>query len=581
MKRRLLLTPLFVAMLCSCDPANPQKPDPTPDPVITDPVYSYVFNSDSPVKLTKDASKVDTYSVTELSFKAEDTIKFVDSSVNPYKIVEDISISGERYGFSYNSGAFKASIDGIYSFSLSIAKTGNKLSIEKKEVVPPVVNKYSVVFNCNGHGAAPASIRDVEEGSKISKPTDPSAKGYVFEGWYKEQSCVNAWNFDTDTVTANTTLYAKWSVEQVTKYTVTLNGNGHGMSSLLYVEVEAGSKLPKPVDPTASGYIFEGWYKEQSCINAWDFDTDTVNANTTLYAKWSLAPVEKFTVVFDTQGHGVAPSNITDVEKGSTITKPADPVDEGYQFKGWFKESSCKNEWKFNVDKVTANTTLYAKWEEVHERYFVVYSNTTTPFDIDYGSELTRISDASYKVSLTKEQIRPGTIIKVVDSNNNQYNGYDKTTNSFVNYFVKTVTDGLQFVAFGSYTIEINPTNTTSGIKVTNTKVENYALYEVNMNYIDYEDLAFTSSSETSIVYKYNKYRFGTHYTYSIRANINSDVKLFQNIKFSSKTSTKKFTLNGTSFTYSDSSAFGTEYFDVTLTLDVETLSLELDIKLR
>lgn len=579
MKRRLLLTPLIVAMLCSCDPANPQKPDPTPDPV-SDPVYSYVFNSDSPVKLTKDASKADTYSVTELSFKAEDAIKFVDSSVNPYKLVEDISISGERYGFSYNSGAFKASNEGIYSFTLSLLSDGNKLTISKKE--EPIVNYYRVVFNANGHGAAPATIENVKEGTKISKPTDPTARGYIFEGWYKENSCLNEWNFSSDVVTSDITLYAKWSLEPVVnKYTVTFNANGHGSAPASITNVEEGSRIAKPADPSASGYIFGGWYKEKECVNAWNFNTDTVTANITLYAKWTEAPVETYTVTFDTQGHGIAPSNIENVKKGSTITKPADPEDEGYQFKGWFKENSCKNEWKFNVDKVTANITLYAKWEEVHERYFVVYSNTTTPFDIDYGSELTRISDTSYKVSLTKEQIRPGTIMKIVDSNNNQYNGYDKTTNSFVNYYVKTVTEGLQFVAFGSYTIEINPANTTSGIKVTNTKVENYALYEVNMNYIGYEDLVFTSSSETSIVYKYNKYRFGTHYTYSIRANINSEVKLFQNIKFSSKTSTKKFTLNGTSFTYSDSSAFGTEYFDVTLTLDVETLSLELDLKLR
>ena len=40
----------------------------------------------------------------------------------------------------------------------------------------------------------------------------PQEAGCIFKGWYKEASCTNLWNFSTDTVTENTTLYAKWTV---------------------------------------------------------------------------------------------------------------------------------------------------------------------------------------------------------------------------------------------------------------------------------------------------------------------------------------------------------------------------------
>ena len=69
---------------------------------------------------------------------------------------------------------------------------------------------YTVTFDKNGHGTAPAA-QTVKEGYKATEPTAPTAEGYTFGGWYKEKAATNAWNFSTDTVTKDTTLYAKWT----------------------------------------------------------------------------------------------------------------------------------------------------------------------------------------------------------------------------------------------------------------------------------------------------------------------------------------------------------------------------------
>lgn len=73
-------------------------------------------------------------------------------------------------------------------------------------------------------------------------------------------------------------------------------------------------------------------------------------------------PTPTLTVTFDTNGHGIAPADITKVQYRSTISKPADPVASGYAFCGWYREANCIVPWNFDEDEVTANTTLYAKW---------------------------------------------------------------------------------------------------------------------------------------------------------------------------------------------------------------------------
>jgi len=91
---------------------------------------------------------------------------------------------------------------------------------------------------------------------------------------------INAWNF-ADELTANVTLYAKWTA----LFTVAFDTQGGNVVASQIVE--QGGNATQPADPTRTGFIFNGWYKDASGNVAWNFSTDAVIEAITLYAKWT------------------------------------------------------------------------------------------------------------------------------------------------------------------------------------------------------------------------------------------------------------------------------------------------------
>ncbi|MDR2963763.1 MAG: InlB B-repeat-containing protein [Bacteroidales bacterium] len=67
--------------------------------------------------------------------------------------------------------------------------------------------KYTVSFS--GEEIA-IDRQEIEHGNPVLRPENPTREGYAFAGWFTEPACENEWDFATHTVTAHTTLYAKW-----------------------------------------------------------------------------------------------------------------------------------------------------------------------------------------------------------------------------------------------------------------------------------------------------------------------------------------------------------------------------------
>ncbi|WP_171056296.1 InlB B-repeat-containing protein, partial [Paenibacillus sinopodophylli] len=141
------------------------------------------------------------------------------------------------------------------------------------------------------------SIVEVLQATTIAEPASPTRAKFTFAGWYTDADYATAWNFSTSTITADTTLHAKWNA--IPEYTVTFHTHG-GSAVTSLVEVLEGTTIAEPASPTRERFTFAGWYTDAGYATAWNFLTSTVTSDTTLHAKWNAIP--EYTVTFHTHG---------------------------------------------------------------------------------------------------------------------------------------------------------------------------------------------------------------------------------------------------------------------------------------
>ncbi len=165
-----------------------------------------------------------------------------------------------------------------YDFNTPV--TGNTEIIAKYE---KIITYVTIAFDVNG--GTPIESQKIETGNTPVKPADPTKNGYTFAGWYKDKELSIPYDFAP--VNADTTVYAKWETKttepDVKTYTVSFNSNNG--SETTSQTVSEGDKATKPASPVRDGYKFTGWFTDDTCTTAYDFDTP-VTGNLVLYAGW-------------------------------------------------------------------------------------------------------------------------------------------------------------------------------------------------------------------------------------------------------------------------------------------------------
>ncbi|CAM4181603.1 InlB B-repeat-containing protein [Erysipelothrix inopinata] len=201
------------------------------------------------------------------------------NSIDPQTVLENTSASQPtqptRDGYTFKGWYTDETYTTEYNFATLVTEDMTLYAKWEKISV-----YYTVSFDSKGGSSI--DPQTVLENTAATQPTQPIRDGYVFVGWYTDETYTTEYNFAT-LVTEDMTLYAKWEKNSV-YYTVSFDSKGG--SSIDPQTVLENTVATQPTQPIRDGYVFVGWYTDETYMTEYNFAT-AVTADITLFAKWN------------------------------------------------------------------------------------------------------------------------------------------------------------------------------------------------------------------------------------------------------------------------------------------------------
>ena len=272
---------------------------------------------------------------------------------NSVTLPTNVTRNGCTFGGWFNT----ANCEGTRLYTISSSEVGNKTFYARW-----TPNTYTVTLNKNGGDIVSGAFDRYTYGVGAILPLASGMKkdGFCFAGWYDNE------DFEGDAITEitvadydNKEYWAKW---EEGSYPVVLNTNEGIINSGNVVSYKHGTAKTLPTDVTRTGYTFEGWYENSSCIGS---KVEVIPASAvdakTFWAKWRE---QVYTIAFEPNdgiiNDEVVPTNYT-FSVGATL--PLSVTKNGYAFAGWYDNEDFEGQPVALVRSSDfGNKTYYAKW---------------------------------------------------------------------------------------------------------------------------------------------------------------------------------------------------------------------------
>ena len=235
----------------------------------------------------------------------------------------------------------------------TVSQSANKLYkgkvvIKNIEIKEPFL---TIALNLNNGNLDVNQVVKVKSRKMGSLP-NPTKAGYTFEGWYEDSELTNKVNENTLVTEQMTDLYANYTPNTNTPYTVEhyqMDTDGNYPSEPFDVDNLEGT-TDTQVTPTTRTY--EGF----TSPNAEEINIDG-DGNKVLKYYYTR---NRYTVTYSSKG--IVTPESEELYYGELANIPT-PIRYGYTFDGWFDAASGGNEYS-TLYVVTGPTTMYGQWTE-------------------------------------------------------------------------------------------------------------------------------------------------------------------------------------------------------------------------
>jgi uncharacterized repeat protein (TIGR02543 family) len=198
--------------------------------------------------------------------------------------------------------------------------------------------------------------------------TAPQIDGYIFDGWYLDEAFTLPFIIGVDTLSVDTTLYAKFIAIQ---YTISFVTDGTPVDDIITTYNQTFILPSSEKD----GFALEGWYLDQNFTIK--YVSEPVTSSFTLYAKFVKTDYIINFYIDDVL------DQTRFVEIGTSLALYIPSGDS--EFIGWYLEPTFITLYQDEVP--TSDLNLYARFDD--GRFVVTYydSDQTTVYIIQYVSE--------------------------------------------------------------------------------------------------------------------------------------------------------------------------------------------------